>query len=273
MRDLTYRIGFDAGGTRLEDALEWAAASGLHFVDFNADVGPNHLDEWSDQRVRAVRQYCESHDIHLGVHTLSGVNVAEFSPLMSPAADEYLRANVSLARRLDCEWVTVHAGYHFSAALEGRQTASLERLKRATAFAEANGRRLLLENLNFEPDDAEVHYLAHNVDECRRYFDSIESEAFGWAFTVNHANLVPEGIDGFIDAFGISRVGCVRLADNHGTVEVHEIPGEGNIDFARMFGRLDGGGYTGHFTMAYGSGDEKLASREWLVAQAAKGTA
>jgi hypothetical protein len=49
----------------------------------------------------------------------------------------------------------------------------------------------------------------------------------GWAFTVNHANLVPEGIDGFIDAFGVRRMGEVRLADNLGDKEVHLKPGEG----------------------------------------------
>ena len=49
------RIGFDAGGTRLEDALESAAAHGIHYLDFNADVGPNRLDVWDDERVRAIR--------------------------------------------------------------------------------------------------------------------------------------------------------------------------------------------------------------------------
>ena len=73
---------------------------------------------------------------------------------------------------------------------------------------------------------------------------------------------------GFLDSFGTGRIGCVRLADNDGTVEVHMIPGEGNIDFADMFRRLEGSGYEGHYTMAYGSPDEKIASREWLIGQA-----
>lgn len=262
------RIGFDAGNTKLEDALGWAAANDIHYVDFNADIGANQLHTWTDDRVQSVRRACETNDIHLGVHTLSAVNIAEFSPMVGPATDEYLKANVILAKRLSCEWVTVHGGLHFSANVEQRMQASLDRLKRVVRFAEAQGQRLLLENLNREPDDAEVHYLAHNVDECRRYFDEIDSEAFGWAFTVNHANLVPEGVDGFIDAFGVERIGCVRLADNEGTVEVHMIPGQGNIDFRAMFRRLAREGYKGHFTMAYGSNEDKLASRDWLVAQA-----
>jgi len=62
------------------------------------------------------------------------------------------------------------------------------------AYAERTGAHLLLENLHFEPTTAEIHYLAHTVAECRYYFDAIASPAFGWAFTVNHAHLVPEGV-------------------------------------------------------------------------------
>jgi len=35
------RIGFDAGSRELEEALDWAARHAFHYVDFNADVGPN----------------------------------------------------------------------------------------------------------------------------------------------------------------------------------------------------------------------------------------
>jgi sugar phosphate isomerase/epimerase len=263
--NLRDRIGYDAGGTRLEDALAWAVANAFHYVDFNADREPNHLDSWSDGRVRAVRETCAHHDIHLGLHTASAVNVAEFSPYVSDAVDAYLRANIDCARRLGCEWLVVHGGYHFSSDLQTRKTASLERLKRAVAYAEPAGARLLLENLNFEPDNAEIHYLAHNIDECRDYFDAIASAHFGWAFTVNHANLVPEGIDGFIDTFGIRRMGEVRLADNLGDREVHLKPGEGNIDFASLFTRLESGGYQGHYMMAFGDQADKLEARDFLA--------
>jgi sugar phosphate isomerase/epimerase len=262
--NLRDRIGYDAGGTRLEDALVWAAANAFHYVDFNADRAPNHLDAWSDARVRAVRETCARHDLHLGLHTSSAVNVAEFSPFVSDAVDAYLRGNIDFAKRLGCEWLVVHGGYHFSSDIRARKSASLERLKRTVEYAEQTGARLLLENLNFEPDDAEIHYLAHNIDECRYYFDAISSPHLGWAFTVNHANLVPEGIDGFIDAFGVGRMGEVRLADNLGDKEVHLNPGEGNIDFASLFGRLESAGFNGHYMMAFGNEADKLAARDFF---------
>ena len=260
------RIGFDAGGRHLEEALAWAIAHGFHYVDFNADRLPNRLDSWDEARVRAVRAQCERHDLHLGLHTLSGVNVAEFSPYMSDAVDAYLRANIDFAQRLGCGWIIVHAGYHFSSNIEARQAAALEHLQRAVTYAEHSGARLLLENLNFEPDDAEVHYLAHTVEECRYYFDAIASEHFGWAFTVNHAHLVPEGIPGFLDAFGLGRIGEVRLADNLGDKEVHLKPGEGNIDFTTLLQRLESSGYQHHYMMAFGTQADLLEGRDFFVA-------
>ena len=258
------RLGLDTGGARLEDAVHWAGHHQFHYLDFNADLGPNHLDRWDAARVHAIREACARRDLHLGLHTLSGVNVAEISPRVADAVDAYLEANVDLAVRLGCEWVIVHAGFHFSANIQARKDASLQRLRRLTGYAEKAGVRLLLENLNVEPERAEVHYLAHSVEECRPYFEGIASAHFGWAFTVNHAHLVPEGIDGFLDAFGIGRIGEVRLADNTGEYEVHLKPGDGTIDFTSLFRRLESSGYRGHYSMAFGSLDDKLAAREQL---------
>ena len=259
------RIGVDVGKTRLEDAIQWAIDNEFFFLDFNADAGPNHMDTWTPERTCAVRDLCESNGISIGLHTLSAVNVAEFSPHVSRAVEEYMRSSVDLSNSLVCAWTVVHAGYHFSGDIPKRKKASLDRLKRICKYGADTGQKILLENLNFEPDKAEVHYMAHTVEEIREYFDEIPPEHMGWAFTANHSHLVPEGIDGFLDAFGIDRIGEVRLADNHGDYEVHLIPGEGTLDFTNMFNRLENAGYKGHYSMAYGSDQERIDSRNHLV--------
>ena len=265
MMNLRDRIGYDAGTTRLEEALATATEYGFHYLDFNADQGPNRLTEWGDERVTAVVRAAGENNVTLTLHTASSINIAEFSPYVDEAVDRYLEGNIDLAKRLGCLGVVTHGGYHFSSSLDYRMQSSLERLKRATAYAESAGVTLFLENLNFEPDDAEIHYLAHTVEECRFYFDAISSERFGWAFTVNHAHLVPEDVDGFLDAFGIDRIGEVRLADNLGDKEVHLNPGEGNIDFPSVFGRLESSGYSGFYSMAFGSLEDKVAAREYFT--------
>ena len=266
--NLMERIGFDAGANRLEDALEFAVANGFHFIDFNADAGANHMDTWDDARVAHVRNVCDRNAISLGLHTLSAVNVAEYSPYVARGVESYMRACVDLANRVGCDWTVVHAGYHFTSDFEARFDAGISRLRRITRYAADTGQRILLENLNREPEHAEVRYLAHNVEECRRVFDALPPELLGWSFTVNHAHLVPEGVDGFLDAFGTDRIGEVRLADNTGDYEVHLVPGEGTINWPDCINRLEMAGYRGHYTMAYGTNEEKLASREWLASLA-----
>lgn len=265
VRSFRDRIGFDAGQRPVEKAVEFAIRHQFHYLDFNADRGPNHLDSWDKNRVRNLRQRCLEEDIQLGLHTLSAVNVAEFSPRVSEAVDEYLLANLELAHRLGCSWMIVHAGFHFSSDEEARRQASLDRLQRLADLARQTGVRPLLENLNREPELAEVHYLAHNVNECRFFFDSIPADRLGWAFPANHAHLVPEGIGGFLDALGLERIGEVRLADNTGEYEVHLVPGQGTIDFVSLFRRLEGSGYAGHYMMAFGTDEEKLKARDFFA--------
>lgn len=77
------------------------------------------------------------------------------------------------------------------------------------------------------------------------------------ASSVNVAEFAP-----YVDSLDVGRIGEVRLADNTGEVEVHLLPGQGNIDFPSTFRRLEDAGYRGYYTMAFGSLDDKLAARE-----------
>lgn len=266
------RIGVDIGRRlRLEDGIEWAARNGVRYIDVQLDTGANAFTSFDDARARAIRAACEAHGVHLGLHTLSAVNVAEYSPLLSEATDAYLKGYIDVAPRLGAEWIVVHAGYHFTADVEMRMEAGLERLQRMVAYAEEKGALLLLENLNKEPADAEVHYLAHTIKEWRYYYDRIDSPAFALSFTANHAHLLPDGVEGFVDAIPIERVMEVRLADCfRGGHEQHLLPGEGDFDFGDMFRRLEGKGFKGHYMNAFGSLDDMQAARDVLVAAAAE---
>jgi sugar phosphate isomerase/epimerase len=261
------RIGVDFGcRVAVEEAVRIAAEHGVRYIDCQMDIAPNALESFDVARCEAVRAACAAHDIHLGLHTLSAVNIAEVSPFVTDAVDRYLEAYIDLAARLQAAWIVVHAGYHFTADKEERMAAALARLERAAAHAEGKSVQLLLENVNWEPDRAEVHYLGHSVEECRHFFDRITSPALKWSFTINHATLVPDGIAGFLDAMPAERLGEVRLADNNGEYELHMYPGTGSVDFADTFSRIEAPGYGGHYTAAFGSIDDMLRARPLLAA-------
>ena len=270
--NLKDRIGIDLGRRiRLEEGIEWAARNGVRYLDIQLDTAANALTTFDDARAAAVRSACERHGIHLGLHTLSAVNVAEYSPFVSEAMDQYLRSYVDIYPKLGAKWIVAHGGYHFTADKQMRMQAALERLKRLVAYAETKGARILLENHNTEPEKAEIHYVPVSFEEWRYFFDGIQSPSFRLSFTVNHAHLIPEGVAGFCDALDFGRVDEVRLADcvrlGH---EVHLKPGDGDLDFGDMFRRIEGKGFTGHYMNAFGTLDEMLAARDYLVAKAAE---
>lgn len=255
---------------KLEDGIDWAVANGVKCIDIQLDAAANALNTFDDRRAGAVRDSIERHGLHLGLHTLSGVNVAEYSPHVAEGTENYLKAYVDMFGRLGAKWIVVHAGYHFTSDKKMRMEAGLERLKRIAGYAEKKGALILLENLNKEPEDAEVKYLAHTVEEWRYYYERIDSPAFALSFTANHAHLVPEGIEGFVAALGdFSRVREVRLADCwRNRHEIHLKPGEGDLDFGDMFRRIEGAGFKGHYTNAFTTLDDMLWARDYLVDKA-----
>ena len=263
------RIGVDISRRlKLEDAIEWAAKNGLRHIDIQLDTGENALPKFDAKRCAGVRKLLDKHGIALGLHTNSAVNVAEYSPVVSDAVTEYLKTYVNLVPKLGASWTEMHAGYHFTKDKEARMAAGRERLKRIVAHAEKKKVLVLLENLNKEPQDAEVHYLAHTVEEWQYYWD-IKSPNFRLCFTVNHAHLVPEGVEGFVEALNFKRVGEVRLADTwRNGYEIHLKPGTGDLDFGTMFRLIEGKGYKGYYTNAFTSLDDMVASRDYLVEKA-----
>lgn len=262
------RIGIDVGEKlRLEEAVQWAAQNGVRIIDVQLDGGDNAFTRIDASRARLIRERCQREGIRLGLHTSSAVNVAELAPLVGDAVDAYLRAYIDAATLLGAGWVVVHAGFHFSSNVPRRMQAGLDRLCRAVRYAETKNVRLLLENLNKEPPGAELHYLAHTIDEWRWYYERIQSPAFGLSFTANHAHLVPEGVEGFLAAIPLDLVAEVRLADcfRNGNEE-HLVPGQGDFDFPGLFRSLRALGYHGHYTNAFGSLDDMLFARTKFAA-------
>ena len=215
-----------------------------------------------------MRKLLDKHGLELGLHTSSAVNVAEYSPHVADAVTDYLKRYVDLVVQLGASWTEMHAGYHFTRDKDMRMAAGKARLQKVVAYAEKKKALVLLENLNKEPDNAEVHYLAHTVEEWQYYWD-IKSPSLKLSFTANHAHLVPEGIKGFVKALDFKRVHEVRLADCwRNGFEQHLVPGKGNLNFGKMFKLIEGAGFKGHYTSAFGTLDDMLAARAFFVKKA-----
>lgn len=271
-RSLRQRIGVDVGRrVSVEAGIDWAAANDVTFIDAQTDIDPNALESFDAIRCKGIRQALDKTGVQLGLHTLSGVNVAEFSPFCREAVDNYLKAYIDLSIELGAGWIVVHGGYHFTACRTLRMQTAIDRLRRIADYAEQKGALLLLENLNWEPVLAEVNYMPVTPAECMHFFSSIQSPALRWTFTANHAHFLPGvGISNFIDAMDFSLCSEVRVADNNGSYEIHQQPGEGTMDFGAMFSKIEGLGYQGHYTNGFGTLEDMLTGRDYMLARAAE---
>ena len=94
------RIGVDINQKlALEPAVGWAVEHKVPYIDLCLDQTPELLQKDSP-RLRKARARLEKAEIRLGLHTLSAVNIAETSPFVAEAADEYLESYIDAAKRL-----------------------------------------------------------------------------------------------------------------------------------------------------------------------------
>jgi len=67
---------------------------------------------------------------------------------------------------------------------------------------------------------------------------------------------------------GVAKRGGI-LHDTHGRDEEHLLPGQGIVDFRRVFRRLGSLGYTGPFTLDFGTPEDRATWRDtfatWLA--------
>ena len=260
------RIGVDTGQQlSIAEAVEWAADNDVHYVDVCLDGTPIDPDGYDDDEVASIRATCAESDVSLGLHTLSAVNVAETSAHVADAVDDYLRAYVDIGDLVGADRIIVHGGYHFTDDRDDRIAASKARLRRTIEYATDAAPDLLLENHNVEPDTSEMHYVPVTLDEVTDYFDTLAAPNLGWAFNPPHARQFPADIEGYFGALGPDICGEVRLNDNDGEVEEHLAPGEGTLDFDAMFRLIERSGYDGHYMLAFGTLEDMLDGREYLL--------
>ena len=150
--------------------------------------------------------------------------------------------------------------------------AAVARIARAAKAAEKKKVKLLLENLNPEPEQAEVHYLAQRP---RGVPLLLRAARFARARLELHRQPRPHpartASTRSWPGSTCSRCGEVRLADCRGTHEEHLRPGEGTIDFGAMFAAIEASGYRGHYMQAFGSLDDMLKGRSTLAQLAEEG--
>ncbi|MCR1950472.1 sugar phosphate isomerase/epimerase [Clostridium sp. DSM 100503] len=126
----------------------------------------------------------------------------------------------------------------------------MERIKRIVEKAEKLNINVAMENLR-------------NIDNVTRVLDSIDSNKIGFCYdSCHHENYYSER--DLLGKYG-KRLMAMHLHDNGGVRGQHQLPFDGNINWERVMGEIEGSGYKGATTLEpMNWGYEDLSMQEFL---------
>jgi sugar phosphate isomerase/epimerase len=257
--ELLGELGFASGGMPAEEAFPFAVQHGFRWLEVATSSAENFPDRLGADRIRAIRELADRHQVRLGLHTASFVNTAEVMPGVREAVLEHLLDQVRLGGELGCEYAVIHLGYHFSSSLGRAWAAIVETVQRMVELAERLDLPLLVENMNPTPREAEIHYFAVHADELARLFEAVPSSYLGLSVDAGHSNMQGLGIEPLLDAFP-TRIANLGLSDNFRRMDDHLALGDGTLDSRRTLEALASRGHRVPVTIEVPGPEKRLRS-------------
>jgi fructoselysine 3-epimerase len=160
-----------------------------------------------------------------------------------------LTAALGIARMLVTTpfWGWARHGERFQYGTGKALPRVVESLGRLTRRAEQRGVTLVLEPLTFLETTA-----VETLDDLVAVLDGVGSASLVAMLDTGHINVTArslgrepiEYLQAHIDRLG-SRLQHLHIDDNHGDLDAHLLPGEGNFDFVAGYGALKRAGYSG----------------------------
>jgi len=252
-------IGFSASRKPVEEYFEFAAENGFKRLDLGCSSPLNFPHTFTKERIREVRELGESYGIKYGLHTASYVNTAEIMPKVREASEEHLLEYIRLSKEISAEYCVIHCGYHFSMFRDLVMESLFKTFRAAARLAEELDLLLVIENMNAVHPDSEIVYLGVTIEEIRQVLEAVPSPYLALALDIAHANLLPGGVEAWIEAFP-DKIYHLHLSDNDRVLDRHLPIGEGTIDFKRVFELLKGVGFKGTGTLEVGSEKNNVKS-------------
>nr|MDO8134617.1 sugar phosphate isomerase/epimerase family protein [Candidatus Njordarchaeum guaymaensis] len=227
-------FGFVAFPRKLEDYLQWAADNGFTHIEVDGGIPSNFPDQFSDSRVKSIRELADQLGVTLSYHTSYAVNLADPYKELRNAANNLIRKCIELSEKLGAKWVTVHPGYKIGWPDRKSERVSLfvESLRFLLDVAEKHGLSIAVENLN-KLLVGEIFYLGDCFDELNEIFSSSSSSHLKMTLDFGHAHL-GEGIERHFKTFA-DRIVCTHIHDNEGRGADQHLPvGKGSIDWRNV---------------------------------------
>lgn len=175
-----------------------------------------------------------------GLSVEAVVTHAELTTTLTRPSPLDLKGSVDLARDLGASVVTFHAGSYVSGFSDEEMWLRVAEAIRAAARYAAPW------NIALAVDGIWPPWIVHSPETLETLFDAVDEDTFGVNFDPSYLTLTGNDPVLFVRRFA-SRIRHVHLKDHVGLYPrwMHRIPGQGEMDYVRVFAALAEAQFTG----------------------------
>ncbi|WP_330632985.1 sugar phosphate isomerase/epimerase family protein [Halocatena halophila] len=243
----------------LSEAIDRIAAIGYDGVEILGDVPHAFFPEFDESSWVTLAEHLEEAALavsNVNANTARGYYddappSSFFDPTIITANTtdrrwriEYTKSAIDFATVVDAPAVCLTSGRPLAGTPPERaREYLLDSLAEITRYAEARDVHLGIE---FEPE-----LLIECTDEALELIDEVDSDALGINLDIGHVAVYGEDVPAAIRRCGghLTGLHIEDIVGGRGGKHYHRIPGEGDLDFGRLFDALDDIDYTGHATL------------------------
>ncbi|NOZ23489.1 MAG: sugar phosphate isomerase/epimerase, partial [Planctomycetes bacterium] len=163
------------------------------------------------------------------------------------AATVALRKQIAASTALGAKLMTIHLGsYAPELGRAATMQQVIEAIGKAASFAEKKGVVITIENFTLCHGD---RFLGDRTEDFALLFEKVTSPAIALNLDIGHAN-VTGNLDELLTRFG-DRLRNIHLHDTDGETDGHAPPGEGTVNWERVFDLLKAIPYTGPINLEF----------------------
>ncbi len=225
----------------LLDDLDFAIKNDFNWFELALDWPQNF--NLSNKTVLKIKKRSKKNNIKLIVHTPFYLPTSTLLPEIREGLFKNVKKAIELATKLDSDRITIHPGYREmpSVVIEKTYSSLVSNLKKIVKMGSKNNVYICLENL-----DVWGNNLCSSYSDYTKVLESVPN--IKATLDIGHTNTGDKNPVDFFKSVE-DKLMDMHIHDNDGSKDQHNLMGEGNIDFIKLFKACKKANYKGPFIL------------------------